>query len=46
MPAQPKPAIARPMMSAVEFGAVPQMIEPISKMIIHTKKVHLTEKTP
>jgi len=32
MPADPRPATARPMMRAVEFGAAPQTAEPISKM--------------
>jgi hypothetical protein len=32
IPAAPTPATARPMMSAVEFGATPQINEPISKM--------------
>jgi len=32
IPAAPTPAIARPMMRAVELGATPQTREPISKM--------------
>jgi hypothetical protein len=32
IPAAPTPATARPMMSAVELGATPQIKEPISKM--------------
>jgi len=31
MPAEAKPAIARPMMKTTELGAAPQMVEPISK---------------
>lgn len=30
IPALPKPAMARPRMKAIEFGAAPQMTEPIS----------------
>lgn len=32
IPAEPIPAMARPMMRAVELGATPQMREPTSKM--------------
>jgi hypothetical protein len=32
IPAAPTPATARPIMSAVEFGATPQINEPTSKM--------------
>jgi hypothetical protein len=32
IPAAPTPATARPIMRAVEFGATPQISEPISKM--------------
>lgn len=31
-PAEPSPATARPMIKAVEVGAMPQMKEPSSKM--------------
>lgn len=34
IPADPTPAIARPMMRATEVGAAPQTTEPISKMKI------------
>jgi hypothetical protein len=37
MPAEPTPAIARPMINAVEFGAAPQMSEPTSKITMETK---------
>ena len=37
MPADPRPAIARPMMNAVEFGAAPHNAEPTSKMPIATR---------
>jgi hypothetical protein len=29
IPADPRPAIARPMMNAVEFGAAPQRVDPV-----------------
>ena len=32
IPAEPRPAIARPMMRPVEVGVKPQMREPSSKM--------------
>ena len=38
MPADPKPAMARPAMKTGEFGAAPQMVEPTSKMMIEPKK--------
>ena len=44
MPADPKPAIARPRMRAVELGATPQTKEPSSKMPMAVKKVHLMLK--
>ena len=31
IPAEPSPAIARPRINAVEFGAAPQTADPISK---------------
>jgi len=37
MLADPRPAIARPMMNAVEFGAAPHNAEPTSKMPIATR---------
>lgn len=37
MPAEPTPATARPMMSAVEVGAAPHTADPISKMIRHAR---------
>jgi hypothetical protein len=43
MPAAPIPATARPMMRAVEFGATPQMSEPISKMKSAMRYTHLME---
>lgn len=42
-PAEPTPAIARPTMSVTEFGAAPQMADPISKIPIEIKNVHLIE---
>ena len=44
MPADPTPAIARPMIKVVEFGDTPQMSEPISKMTMETKYAHLRLK--
>ena len=43
IPAEPMPAIARPMMSAVELGATPQMREPTSKMNSAERYTHLIE---
>ncbi len=40
IPPPPLPAIARPMMRAVEVGATPQIREPISKMTMNAKKVY------
>lgn len=39
MPAPPNPAIARPRMKAMEFGAAPHITEPISKTATVNKKV-------
>lgn len=44
IPADPRPAIARPRMNATELGAAPQIAEPISKSRIADKKVYLTLK--
>jgi hypothetical protein len=44
IPADPTPAIARPMIKAAELGAAPQMALPISKMTRAIKKTHLMEK--
>jgi hypothetical protein len=41
MPADPIPEMALPIMKAVEFGAAPQIAEPISKTRIASKKTHL-----
>lgn len=38
IPADPTPAIARPMMKEVELGAAPQRVLPISKTTTHDKK--------
>lgn len=43
MPADPLPAIARPMMKAVEFGAPPQSAEPTSKVTTAQRKTSLVE---
>jgi hypothetical protein len=45
MPPEPTPAIARPRMNAIEFGAAPQMAEPASKRTIDPRKTALMEKT-
>lgn len=38
-PAEPAPAIARPIMRALEDGAEPHTAEPISKRAIATRKI-------
>jgi hypothetical protein len=43
MPAAPAPAIARPLMKAVELGAAPQIAEPISKTTIDRRNTHFVE---
>lgn len=42
-PADPVPAIALPKMKAIEFGAAPQMVDPISKTTMETRKTVLVE---
>lgn len=37
IPADPTPAMARPMIKAVEFGAAPQIADPSSKMMMATR---------
>lgn len=44
IPADPRPAIARPTIRASEVGAAPQTAEPISKIVIAIKKTHLIGK--
>jgi hypothetical protein len=39
MPADAKPAMARPTMKMTEFGAMPQMADPISNITMLIKKV-------
>jgi len=41
IPAEPSPATARPTINALEVGAEPQMIDPISKIPIHIKSTVL-----
>ena len=41
MPEQPNPAIDRPHMKATEFGAAPQIVDPISKSRMAERKTHL-----
>ena len=43
MPADPKPAMARPIMKAIELGAAPQTADPASKIRIESTKTHLVE---
>lgn len=42
-PAEPRPAIARPMMRATLFGATPQMRDPTSKIATAMRNTHLME---
>ena len=44
-PADPRPAIARPIMKAVELGAAPHSVEPTSKIRSETKNVYFVEYT-
>lgn len=37
MPADPRPAMARPIMKAVELGAAPQRADPTSKITIEIR---------
>ena len=41
IPEEPEPAIARPTMKAVELGAAPQMIEPITKRAMEEIKIYV-----
>jgi len=41
MPEEPTPAIALPMIKAVEVGAAPQTTLPISKIAMEVKNTHL-----
>lgn len=43
MPADPKPAMARPIMKAIELGAAPQSADPTSKITIESRKTHFVE---
>lgn len=43
MPAAPRPAMALPMMKAVEVGATAQRREPTSKIPIAARKTHLID---
>lgn len=43
MPAEPTPAIARPIMNAVDVGAAPQITEPTSNTTMQEMKVHFVE---
>lgn len=46
MPADPRPAIARPIINAIEFGAAPHIAEPASKMKRQMKKVLIDGQPP
>ncbi len=41
MPEEPHPAIARPIINAVEFGAAPHNADPTSKMAMEKRKTFL-----
>lgn len=43
IPDTPRPAMARPIISAVEVGAIPHMREPNSKMDTEPMKNHFIE---
>jgi len=45
IPALPRPAIARPMIKVIEFGATPQSSEPISNKKRAIRYAFLTEKS-
>jgi hypothetical protein len=45
IPADPIPAIALPTMRAVELGEAPQMVDPISKIMMATRYAHLRLKS-
>ena len=42
-PADPNPAIARPIIKDMELGAAPQIADPTSKIRSVTRNVHLVE---
>jgi hypothetical protein len=44
IPADPNPAIARPRIKAIEFGAIPHTKLPSSNMPIATRYTYLMEK--
>ena len=44
IPADPKPAIARPIIKVTELGAIPQTREPISNIAIADRNTHLMLK--
>ena len=44
IPAHPRPAIARPIIRAVDVGATPQTKDPSSKTPIADRKTDLIEK--
>lgn len=46
MPADPSPAMARPMMKAGEVGAAPHTAEPTSNRKMAVRKTDLTLKKP
>lgn len=40
IPDEPRPATARPIIRALEFGAAPQTAEPTSNIAIAVRKIH------
>jgi hypothetical protein len=43
MPAEPVPAMARPMIKATDVGAAPQRVEPTSKIPMEMRKTSFVE---
>ena len=43
-PADPKPAMARPRINAVDVGAAPHSADPASKSVMETRKTNLLLK--
>ena len=43
IPELPRPAMARPIMNAMELGAAPQRADPTSKKLTAAKNTHLGE---
>jgi hypothetical protein len=43
IPAEPRPAMARPIMKVTELGAAPQIAEPTSNTTVQRRKTHFVE---